>query len=146
MFERMLNKDEVPTPEEISDTVSADGMRLLDVLEGFLNNAYRLNRELKFPFGNDYGWGYKYSHLKKHLCYVFFEKGAFTVTVQIGKNELTGLYKIFDALLPKTKELWENRYPCGDGGWLHYRILNENELSDVIKLIGLKKKPAQAMA
>lgn len=44
-------------------------------------------------------------------------------------------------MLPKTKELWENRYPCGNGGWVHYRVENDNELFDIQKFICIKKKP-----
>ena len=73
------------------------------------------------------------------IKYVFFEKDSFTVTITIGKSELKRLYQELDNMLPKTKELWENRYPCGDGGWVHYHIVNDNELLDVEKLICIKK-------
>jgi len=54
---------------------------------------------------------------------------------------LKKFYACFETLLPKTKRLWENRYECGEGGWLHYRILTRKELDDIIKLIKIKKKP-----
>ena len=44
--------------------------------------------------------------------------------------------------LRKTRELWENRYPCGEsGGWIHYKVLADDELIDVIKLLAIRKKP-----
>ncbi len=141
MYERMLDKSHMPAAEEIQNTVGTEGMRLLDTLENFLHGGYSLNRELRFPFGNDYGWGYKYVHKSAHLCYLFFERGAFTVTLQIGKKELPALQKAYGRLLPKTRELWNNRYPCGEGGCVHYRVLSEQELADVVRLICIKKKP-----
>ena len=42
-------------------------------------------------------------------------------------------------LLPKIRELWKKRYPCGGEGWVHYRVLSTRELDDVIELIKLKK-------
>lgn len=141
MYERMLDKNQTPTAEEIEKTLSENGMRLLNELEDFLRGSYSLNRELRFPFGNSYGWGYKYSHGATHLCYLFFEQGAFTVMLQIGKKELPAFEKAYGGFLPRTKKFWENRYPCGEGGWVHYRILSEQELADVMKLIRIKKAP-----
>jgi len=142
MYERMLNKKVIPSCEEIEEYVGEENYERLEKLETILSERYDLNRELKFPFGNSYGWGYKYSHRTKHLCYLFFEKDAITVTIQIGTNELEIFNRKFDSFLPKTQELWENRYLCGNGGgWIHYRILSDRELSDVLRLIAIKKMP-----
>jgi hypothetical protein len=141
MYERMLDTDRQPTLEEIHETIGSNGVKLLEELEGFLTNHYDLLSEVRFPFGNNYGWGMKYSHKSKHLCYIFFEKGAFTVTIQLGKKELPALQEKLPALSPKTNEIWENRYPCGDGGWIHYRVLIQLDLQDIKELITVKIKP-----
>ena len=115
----------------------------LIIFENRLKASYQLARELKFPFGNDYGWGYKYSHKSSHLCYTFFEKGAFTVMLQIGDKQVPLLESHLSSLLQKTQVLWNDRHPCGDrGGWVHYRVLTDDELNDVIKLLAIKKKPS----
>jgi hypothetical protein len=141
MFERMIHKDFAPTIKEIHSHMGEDMTEIFKNFDNYLKCHYEIIRELKFPFGNDYGWGYKYSSKKDLLCYVFFEKNAFTVTITIGKSELPKLIKIYNSFLPKTKELWDNRYPCGDGGWIHYRVFNDNELSDIQSIISVKKKP-----
>jgi Protein of unknown function (DUF3788) len=97
--------------------------------------------ELRFPFGNNYGWGTKYSHKYTQLCYVLFEKGAFTITIQLGKNQLPKLHEKLSAFSPKTNELWKNRYPCGEGGWIHYRVLDQEDLNEIKELIIIKRKP-----
>lgn len=141
--ERLMDESKIPAASEINDLLGEQAVSRLMKLETFLQDNYDLIRELKFPFGNNYGWGYKYSHKSKLLCYVFFERNTFTVTITIGKNELQKLYQVLGHMLPKTKELWENRYPCGDGGWIHYRVENDDELLDIQKLICIKKKPKQ---
>ena len=141
MYERMLNKEIKPTLYDIHNTIGIRNKELLDELDKFLMSSYDLKSQIRFPFGNNYGWGIKYSHKSKHLCYVFPEHNAFTVTIQIGKNDVEKLNKILKSLLPKTQELWQNRYPCGSGGWLHYRVFTHNELQDVKKLITIKKNP-----
>lgn len=142
-YARMLDKTKKPTAKEIEAYIGAESVQKLNAFERFLNRHYTLTKNLKFPFGNNYGWGYKYSHKAKHLCYLFFESGAFTVTVQIGDKLLPSIEKILPSLLPKTNGLWENRYPCGErGGWIHYRVLSDAELSDIYELIKIKSKPS----
>lgn len=140
MYERMLSKD-APSYEEIEKYIGTS-LPLLKNLEIFLEENYSLKRELKFPFGSKYGWGYKYSHNSSHICYVFFENEAFTVTIQLGDKLVPKIENAIGNMLAKTRELWEHRYPCGNfGGWLHYRVLNEPELKDIISLIKIKKSP-----
>lgn len=142
MYERMLDKLQEPSNQEIQKHIGENTAFLLNAFEETMKLHYNINRELKFPFGNNYGWGYKYSHKTKHLCYVFFEKEAITILLQIGGNLLHKLEKVLPECLPRTKEYWDNRYPCGDGGWIHYRIFNEEELRDVLKLLAIKQNPA----
>lgn len=98
---------------------------------------------MRFPFGNSYGWGYKYSHQSSHLCYVFFESGAFTVTLQLGDRCVPAVEQALPGLSRKARDLWLNRYPCGErGGWIHYRVTDTDGLNDVMALVKIKRKPA----
>lgn len=143
MYERLLNKHVVPDVAAICGHMGEESYHRLAALEGRLQADYLLSRELKFPFGNSHGWGYKFSCRSSHLCYAFFEKDAFTVMLQIGDKQVPLLESQLPALLPKTRDLWDNRYPCGErGGWVHYRVLAEDELADVIKLLAIRKKPS----
>ena len=76
--------------------------------------------ELKFPFGNGYGWGYKVSNKTKHMFYLFFEKGGITIMLQINKIKTEKEIEKYNNLSYEGKEHWRNRYPCGEnGGWIH---------------------------
>jgi hypothetical protein len=142
MYERLLDKSITPDETSIQAYLGRQSRERLAIFENRLKADYQLVRELKFPFGNNYGWSYKYSHKSNHLCYAFFEKDAFTVTLQIGDKQAPLLESRLSSLLPKTRDLWENRYLCGErGGWVHYRVLTDDELTDVIKLIEIRKKP-----
>jgi hypothetical protein len=140
MYERLLDKNDPPSADFIEKYLGAESYGVLLELETFLNGSYDLSREMKFPFGSGYGWGYKYSHKSSHLCYVFFESGAFTVTLQLGDGCVSKVEKTLPGLSRKAQELWQNRYPCGtQGGWVHYRVTDADDLNDIFELIKIKK-------
>lgn len=142
MYERMIDKSVQPEINDIERYIGLNGCRYLQFLEDALMKRYNIQREIRFPFGNTYGWGYKYSHKTKHLCYLFFEKDAITITLQIGDREVPLLNQMLPTFSSKTQSLWEHRYLCGEnGGWVHVRILSEDDLDDAIKLIEIRKKP-----
>lgn len=142
MYERMLDKNKIPTTDEIKKYIGESSYKRLLLLESYLENMYLINKELKFPFGSSYGWGYKYSHKTKHLFYLFFEDGALTLTTQIGDKEVELLLEEYKSFSQKAKSVWDNRYPCGEnGGWVHYRILEDNEIEDVLRFLKIRKKP-----
>jgi hypothetical protein len=141
MYERLLDKNVSPSEDFIKKYLGTESYHNLLELEKYLNAHYDLKKEIKFPFGNRYGWGYKYSHKSSHLCYAFFESGAFTITLQLGDPCVTAVNKILPTLSAKANELWKNRYHCGkQGGWIHYRVISTDELSDIFSLIEAKKK------
>lgn len=141
-YPRILDKQHPPSEQDIAAALGPEAGERLRTLERFLFARYQTGRELRFPFGNHYGWGYKYSHKRIHLCYAFFERNAFTVTVQIGDGGVDAMEAVLPELLPKTRELWADRYPCGKrGGWMHCRVLTGEELKDVCRIIRIKKKP-----
>lgn len=144
MYERLLDKSAPPSEDFIRNYLGTESYNNLLQLENYLNEHYDLKKEMKFPFGNNYGWGYKYSHKSSHLCYAFFESGAFTITLQLGDSCVPAVNKVLPTLSAKAKELWENRYHCGkQGGWIHYRVISAGELNDIFKLISAKKKAAK---
>jgi hypothetical protein len=142
MYERLLDKCTPPDNDFIKEYLGAESYNYLLQLEDFLKDHYDLKKELRFPFGNNYGWEYKYSHKSNHLCYAFLESGAFTVTLQLGNPCVSSVQTILPSLSEKAGQLWQGRYPCGEqGGWIHYRVTEKNDLGDIFELIKVKKKP-----
>ena len=142
MYERMLNKQVQPTQQDIEKTLGSQAAARLLCFESALAARYALQKQLVFPFGNKYGWGYKYGHNKKHLCHAFFESGAFNVMLQIGDKQVPQLEQALPKMMQQTQALWQSRYPCGErGGWVHYRVLDDAQMQQVLQLIGIKQKP-----
>ena len=139
MYERMLNKNTIPEINEINDYIGKKSVEYIELIIESLRNVLDIKLELKFPFGNNYGWGYKVSNKTRHLFYIFFKKNSIVITLQISKIKSEKELKIYNELSEEGKKYWENRYPCGDnGGWLHYRILNKRQLKDIGLFLKIK--------
>ncbi len=55
MSNRMLDKNNIPTEKEIFEFIGNDTKKLLKQFEETFDKQYDMQKELKFPFGNNYG-------------------------------------------------------------------------------------------
>lgn len=88
-----------------------------------------------FPYGNSYGWGIAHRKKDKLMCNVFAEDNAFTVMVKLSEKQCKIVY---EQLQKYTKEQIDNKYPCGDGGWIHYRVTCKEHLKDIQKILSVR--------
>lgn len=134
MFERMLDKNKIPSIEEMKAYCGANG-DLLQEVNDYLIEELGTQTEIRFPYGNKYGWSITHRKKKKLICDIFAESGAFTVMLRLSNKQFEAIY---GEMLSYTQNYIDNKYPCGDGGWIHYRILCKEHLDDIEKLLEIK--------
>jgi hypothetical protein len=140
MYERMLNKEIVPTEESIKKYIGVKAFENISKIKSAMEKKQKINMELRFPYGNKYGWSYKISDDKKRYLFdIFFEKGSINIMLktEIKKDKEI---EIYNKLSEEGKNYWENRYPCGNGGWIHYRVINKKHLKDIGLFLSIKTK------
>ncbi len=130
----MLDKQTTPLFDEMISYCGEAG-KLWWELDGYLKDKFEMKGCIRFPYGNKYGWSVKYSLKSKHICDVFAENGAFMVLIRISNDAMNPIY---NALSDYTKVVWDNKYPCGSGGWLNYRVTGNEQLHDLMKIIETK--------
>lgn len=84
------------------------------------------------------GWGINYRVGKNSLCYIHPEKNALYIAFQIKEEAIE---KIKDKLSDYALKVWENRYPCGKGGWMWYRLTETKQIEEVRLLLNQKIRP-----
>ena len=135
----MLDKNNVPKEEDIRNHIGEKSIDHIEIIKNSLQKMFEINMELKFPFGNNYGWGYKVSHKSKHLFYIFFEKNSISIMLQIKKIVNEKEMEQYSKLSEEGKKYWEGSYPCGkNGGWIHYRILHKKQIKDIGIFLSVK--------
>lgn len=112
-----------------------DAGNWFEQLSGYLEQQAGVQDEIRFPYGNRYGWGISYRRGKKLICTLFCEAGAFTMMLRLSNKQYETVY---EELSVSTQQEVDSRYPCSDGGWIHLRILGQNQFEDAKKLLGLK--------
>lgn len=134
MYERMLNKQDVPTFWQMS-AYCGENAELFTLINEWLTSECGTEQDIVFPYGNKYGWAIAHKKAKKLVCNVFAENNAFTVMIRLSNKQFDSVY---EDMQKYTQEYIDNKYPCSDGGWIHYRITNENHLMDIKKLLVVK--------
>lgn len=134
MYERMLDKTKMPTMDELA-AYCGNMAEFFTLLNEWLSETYETEQKIVFPYGNNYGWGISHKKRKKLLCNVFAEKDAFTVMVRLTNKQCEIMY---GKLQEYTRNYIDNKYPCNDGGWIHYRVLGKKHLEDIQTLLSVK--------
>lgn len=139
---RLKEKAHQPTEEFVQLYMGDEAWERMRRFELMLREQYDLNREMRFPFGSAYGWGFRYTHKKLLLLYVFFEEGSFCCTISINDGGAPKVEAMLAELHSEIQNIWKNRYPCGaEGGWLNYSVVSDDVLPDLVRLLSIKVKP-----
>lgn len=139
MYERMLDKQIMPSIEEMTAFCGENGERF-SALNEWLESAYNAEQKIVFPYGNHYGWGVAHKIKSKLICNIFAEDNAFTVMMRLSDRQYQSVY---EKLHKYTQEAIDHKYPCGDGGWIHYRVTDGEHLEDIKTLLTVKCSPAK---
>lgn len=134
MYERMLDKKTIPSIEEMTGFCGKNAERF-SLLNEWLVSTFHTEETIVFPYGNQYGWGVAHKKKNKLICNVFAEDNAFTVMMRLSDRQYQAVY---DRLQDYAKGYIDNRCPCGDGGWIHYRVSSEKHFDDIKTLLSVK--------
>lgn len=134
MYERMLNKQAMPNIEEMTKFCGENSERF-SLLNEYLTSTFNTEQKIVSPYGKKYGWGVAHKKKNKLICNVFAEDSAFTVMVRLSDKQYNTIY---NRLQTYTQEYIDNKYPCGDGGWIHYRVTSKEHYNDIKMLLSVK--------
>jgi hypothetical protein len=137
-YERLLNKANKPTNQDILNTLG-DKSGLWLQIHQFIETNYDFNKELAF-FSKNYGWTVRYRKNRKTLISCFPENDAFSVLLVLGKAEAEKVNQIRKELNDSFLSVFDQTEQLHDGRWLWIRILHQEDLESLIKVIQVKRK------
>ena len=138
MYERLLDKSNTPSEKEIQKTIG-ERSTLWQSIHQFIEEHYDFGRQLAF-FSKNYGWTVRYRKGPKTLISCFPEEGAFSVLLVLGRKEAEKVNQIRDELNNNFLSVFDETEQLRDGRWMWIRILNEEDLESVLKVIQIKRR------
>ena len=91
MYERLLDKTISPTFDDLIAYSAESGVLWLE-LDKYLTDIISAQRQIRFPYGNKYGWSCVYRLKNKHICDAFAEKGSFALHFNISNQQINFLH------------------------------------------------------
>lgn len=134
MYERMLDKQVIPSIADMT-AYCGENAKMFALINEWLFKTYNTVQTIVFPYGNQYGWGVAHRKKKKLICNIFAENNAFTVMVRLSDKQFESVY---GQVGREIQDCIANRYPCGDGGWIHCRVTDRRHFDDLKKLLSAK--------
>lgn len=134
MYERMLNKNDMPTIEEMAEYCGKNKLLFLQINE-WLKLTFKTEIKVVFPYGNSYGWAIAHRKKNKLMCNIFAEDNAFTVMLRLSDKQF---HSIYEQLSEYSRVHIDNKYPCSDGGWIHYRVMCKEHCEDIKELLSIR--------
>jgi hypothetical protein len=136
----MLDNTRKPDSKEIISFIGDQVATKWLEMEDFLKTHYDFKPETVF-YGNKYGWTVRYRKSGRTLCSLFPEKDSFTVLITLGKGESELVLSMKDELSSQILNLIKESRQLRDGRWLWIRILKVNDITDIKKILAVKRKP-----
>lgn len=134
MYERMLDRKQRPTWEEMLAYCGVTAQLYIE-FQTFLADSFTTSQEIRFPYGKEYGWCVTHRLGKKLICDVFAEAGAFAVMMRLSNEQYE---RIYEEVSDYTKNYIDHKYPCGSGGYIHYRVTCAEHMKDLKILMTAK--------
>jgi hypothetical protein len=138
-FERMLNRECPPTPDEMVRTIGKAGA-LWVALRAFVEASYDIAPEVIFG-GRKYGWQLHYRKGGRTLCDLYPERDTFTVLVVLGRQECEQALARIHEFSPNVRAVFEMTPPLHDGRWLWIRPSSVDDIASLATLLTIKRKP-----
>jgi hypothetical protein len=134
----MLEK--VPTNEEMIILIGKPLFDIWTKLTDLIESKYDMER-LWNNGGKKWTYEYKYRRGGKSLCALYAKENVFGFMIIFGKAEREKVEAIRGDLSPETQRIYDEATTYHDGKWVMFELTDTSLLSDMEKLLMIKRKP-----
>lgn len=134
-MKRLLDKTIKPSFQDMLQ-ICGDVSEYFQKINDYICEKDDMISEIKFPYGNNYGWCISYHKKNKLFCNLFPGEKAFNIMIRLTNKEFSLIYEDGTKYL---QELIDNKYVCGEAGWIHYEFTDKNQYNDLLLLLNTKR-------
>ncbi len=81
---------------------------------------------------------FRFYHNGKYIAYCNVHDGCFDVMMRYTAPDILKISEIIGGMSDYAKEVWEDRYPCSTGAWIHYYVSSDDTYNEAVRLIDIK--------
>ena len=138
---RIVNGSRKPTEAVVADFVGRQNATRWANLTKFISANYPGVFNIEWLFGGkNQGWTLRYKK-SKSFCNLIPEQGRFRVLLVFGGIERRKVEDILDSLISHVREDYQKAKTYHDGKWLFVNVDSAKVLSDIKRLLILKRHP-----
>jgi len=137
--ERIYQQEPLPDLKELRKFISSKKtIKAFDSLLKFLEDNYNFEQQIFFG-GKKFGVMLRYRKNGKTLVSIFPEKDAFSVVLVYGKKEVITFEANRESFSTFMTDIFDNTPQLHDGRWMLITLTDNSLLSDLEKMIMIKK-------
>lgn len=81
---------------------------------------------------------FRFYHNGKYIAYCNVHHGCFDVMMRYTASDILKISVLIGGMSDYAKEVWEDRYPCSTGAWIHYYVSSDDTYKEAVRLIDSK--------
>ncbi|MEN6370634.1 MAG: DUF3788 domain-containing protein [Armatimonadota bacterium] len=137
---RMIDKNSQPDDTSLVDWLGEENYARWTHITRFIETNYPGIFEPEWLFGGKHGWSLRYKK-SKSFCTLIPEKNRLLIQIVFGGSEREKTETILPELVSHAREDYVSATTYHDGKWLALVVDSNLVLSDVERLLIIKRKP-----
>ena len=133
MYERLSNKNETPTIEELLTHIGK-AKEMFEIIDNYLTDELKATEKKIYFDKHDKGWAVSYHAKKDYVCNIVMEKDAFLFVTRLSEENLK---KAYDDVSEYAKECIDTS-PYRHRGWIEFRMLEMENLTEAKMLLQIR--------
>ena len=134
----MLEK--VPTDEEMIALIGQPLFKVWTELSNLIESKYDMER-LWNNGGKKWTYEFKYRRGGKSLCALYAKENVFGFMIIFGKDERAKFEADRNDYSTEVQRIYDESTTYHDGKWMMFQLTDSSLLSDMEKLLRIKRKP-----
>ena len=130
-----VEKKVQPTEEEINQAMGSS-LPIWLALAGDIRQAYPVQEDFKFMYGNNYGWALRFRIKGKLLVNLYPNRGFFSAQVNLSPEAVERALGM--GLGSHAHEAITNAHPYPEGRWVFIPVDSEADRQDILRLLRLR--------
>ena len=133
-------KKEIPTQSELHSLLGKERIETWNAVCSAIDSLYEMDT-LWNDGGKKWDYEYKYRRGGKTLCALYAREKCFGVLIIFGKDERAKFEESRNLYSDTLQSIYDAAITYHDGKWMMVEMDDTSLLSEVIKLLAIKRKP-----